>query len=126
MADQEGVKTKTAEGADIYEVGFHVLPTVAEAQVGDIVIGFKEELKKRGAEILAEEAPKRVRLAYTMQQSTGGSREKYNEAYFGWIKFECMREEIGGLEEALRSNRSLLRHLLITTPRESSGPSRLC
>lgn len=108
----------------VYEVGFHVVPTVGDEGIAGVVDQIRSALGT--AEIISEQFPERMRLAYTVERSLTGKREKYDEAYFGFIKFALERESISAFEEALRSNKSVLRFLLIETVREdiSQTPRR--
>lgn len=100
----------------VYEVGFHVVPTVAEADVAAVVDKIRKALGN--AEIIAEGFPARMQLAYTIERSTQGKRDKYNESYFGWIKFAAPREEAVELAGVLRGTPEVLRQLIIETLRE--------
>lgn len=102
----------------IYEVAFHVVPTVDEAKVGDTVEAIRATLAKGDAEIIKDQFPQKMTLAYTVERSAAGKREKYNESYFGFIKFAIEREHIPALEAVLRGSKEILRHLLIETTRE--------
>jgi ribosomal protein S6 len=115
------------ETRPIYEVGFHVVPTVDEAGALKVAEAIKAAVMKGDAEIISEAAPSRMRLAYTIERATAGAREKYDEAYFGFIKFATERENVPALEAMLRSTREVLRHLLVETVREDliSAPRRV-
>ncbi|HVY73160.1 MAG TPA: 30S ribosomal protein S6 [Candidatus Paceibacterota bacterium] len=108
----------------VYEVGYHVVPTVGDEGVAGVVTQIKSALGP--AEIISDSFPAKMRLAYTVERSTTGKREKYDDAYFGFIKFATDREAIPALEEMLRANKSVLRFLLIETTREdiSAAPRR--
>jgi len=108
----------------VYEVGFHVVPTVEEAGVGDAVENIRAELAKSNAEIIKEQFPQKITLAYTIERRAAGKREKFNESYFGFIKFAVEREAVAGLEAFLRSANEILRYLLIETTREEPVTTR--
>lgn len=105
-----------SESRPVYEVGFHVVPTVGDDGVAEVVTQIKSALG--AAEIISEQVPQKVRLAYTLEQAHAGKRAKFDDAYFGFIKFATERESIPALEAALRANSSILRFLLIETTRE--------
>ncbi|MBY0472833.1 30S ribosomal protein S6 [Patescibacteria group bacterium] len=113
-----------SESRPVYEVGFHILPTVGDEGVAGVVDQIRSALGN--AEIISEQFPERKRLAYTVERSLTGKREKYDEAYFGFIKFALERESINAFEDALRANKNVLRFLLIETVREdiSTAPRR--
>ncbi|MDE2071310.1 MAG: hypothetical protein KGI70_01080 [Patescibacteria group bacterium] len=100
----------------VYEVGFHLVPTVGEQGVGAVV----EKIRKLlgGAEFISEGFPTRMTLAYTVERAAQGKREKYRESYFGWIKFATEKEHIPALEAALLAMPEALRSLIIETVRE--------
>jgi small subunit ribosomal protein S6 len=134
MAETSQVSQETSSQANspketrpIYEVGFHVVPTVNEAEVPAVVEKIRALLSKGDAEIISEGAPQRMRLAYTIERATSGKREKYDEAYFGFIKFASEREHIAALEAHLRADHSILRYLLVETVREDimAAPRRV-
>lgn len=102
----------------VYEVGFHVVFTVTEGEVPSVVEKIRAELKKVDAELIAEHPPQKITLAYTIEKDSGGKREKFNNAYFGSIKFAAEREHILALTEYLRGAKEILRFLLIETVRE--------
>lgn len=120
----QAIDTKRQETGVVYEVGFHIVPTVTEDGVGKVVEKIRQALG--GAEIISEQFPQKIALAYTVERSDSGKREKYNEAYFGFIKFALTREEIPAFEQSLRTMRDVLRWLLIETTREeiATAPRR--
>lgn len=101
----------------IYEVGFHLVPTIAEDGVGAAV----EKVRKLigdDAEFISEGYPTKVNLAYVIERATQGKREKYGEAWFGWIKFATTRNKLPAIEAGLNASREVLRSLIIETVRE--------
>ena len=107
----------------IYEVGFHLVPTIAEDGVGTAV----EKVRKLigdDAEFISEGYPQKINLAYVIERATQGKREKYAEAWFGWIKFAQNRNKIPQLEAALNESREVLRSLIIQTVREDIAPPK--
>jgi ribosomal protein S6 len=114
---EEGqTQADSSEKAPVYEVGFHIVPTVAEPEVAAVVAKIKSALG--AAEIIKEEAPRKMALAYTIERSVEGKRERYAEAYFGFIKFAAEPAAVPLLQEALRGMREILRFIIISTVRE--------
>ena len=107
----------------VYEVGFHLVPTLIEEKATAAAEALRAALVAAGAEIISEETPKKMKLAYVIERATAGKREKYAESYFGFTKFAVAREAIPGIETMLRNNREVLRHLLIETVREDVAPA---
>lgn len=104
----------------IYEIGFNILPLIAEENLAGIVTSLKDILENQGAIVVTEEFPKLRPLAYTIRKALGGKYQKFNSAYFGWVKFEAPVENAKAIEKAFALNENILRSLLIATVREST------
>jgi ribosomal protein S6 len=105
----------------VYEIGYLIATSVAEENVLAEADKVKKIITDAGASILTEENPHRVPLAYTMKRKTvAGSYDKYDEAYFGWVKFEAASGKVEALKKAVEVLPSILRMILITTVRENT------
>lgn len=105
----------------VYEIGYLLVSSIPEEKVPETADEIKKIIADAGATILAEEAPVRQPLAYTMRRKTvSGAYEKYDIAYFGWVKFELGSESIEAVKKAVESHPAALRMLLITTVRENT------
>jgi ribosomal protein S6 len=108
----------------VYEVGFHIVPTVAESELGTVLEKIRALLAKGDAEIIKEEFPAKKTLAYVVERSVAGKREKYAESYFGFIKFAIGKDAVGAFTAALRGTSEVLRFLVIETVREDAVAPR--
>lgn len=116
-AEAEGSSQAPAKNlTPVYEVAFHIVPTVGDEGVATVVEKIRVALGD--AEIIKEQFPSKMTLAYVIERGAEGRREKYNDAYFGWIKFATGREQIPAFEQKLHGIRDVLRSLLIETVRE--------
>lgn len=113
---KETVKT----AGTVYEVGFHIVPAVSPEKLPAEVDAIKALLDGNKATIISEEFPKLRNLTYTMVKVIGPVRNKYDTAYFGWIKFEAGVEEILEIKKGMDANEKVLRYLLIKTARENT------
>jgi ribosomal protein S6 len=113
--------TEKSEGVSVYEIGYLIVSSVPEEQVPVEASLITALVTKAGAEIVAEEAPHRMRLAYEMRKkNVGGTYAKYNEAYFGWVKFALSPDAIDGIKKSVEAHPSVLRMLVTTTVRENT------
>jgi len=105
----------------IYELGYHLVPELAESAVAEEV-GFLNTLifDTLGGVEIASEMPKPFELAYPMEKRIGGRIEKYTRAHFGWIKFELSQDKLKDLEKALKDDSKIIRFLVIKTVRENT------
>ncbi len=118
---QKGAETEIDDSSRaVYEIGYHIVPSVPEDKLGEEVSSIKDLLEKQKAIVISEELPKLRALAYEMRKESAGKYQKYNSAYFGWIKFEVDPAVAPIISEAFAKNRSILRHLLIRTVRENT------
>jgi ribosomal protein S6 len=109
----------------VYEVGYHIVPTIAEENLGEEVTALKDLLGDNGANFISEEYPRLMELAYEMTRSIANKKQKFATGYFGWVKFECTPEEAKTIKELLDKNEKLVRYLLIKTVRENTiSPKR--
>jgi len=92
----------------------------AEEKIVETFTEIKSLIEKNKGIVIAEEAPKSVRLAYTIVKTEGGKRQKFDTTFFSWIKFEMSPEDAVSLKEALCVHDALLRCLLFKTAREST------
>lgn len=101
-----------------YELAFHVLPTVAEGEVGEVYVKVKEHITKSGGTIVDEEAPERIDLVYPIVKHLEGKNRTFASAYFGWVRFTLPGEKMDTLTEELRTEANILRHLLVKLTKE--------
>lgn len=106
--------------ASVYEVGYHIVPAVSPENLPKEVDAIKAILEKQGATIISEEFPKLRALSYQMVKAIGQARNKYDTAYFGWIKFEAPSESVVEIDKAVKAMDHVLRYLLIKTVRENT------
>lgn len=65
--------------------------------------------------------PHSERLAYTIRKKTvSGSYEKYDTAYFGWIKFEVTSSAVESIKKIVEIHPSVIRMLMISTVKENT------
>lgn len=110
---------------EIYEVGYIMVPTIAEENLGAEVTEFKDTLIEKGAVFISDEYPKMTELAYEMARLIDNKKQKFSYGYFGWVKFECSTIQSKAIKEILDENEKIVRYLLIKTVRESTmSPKR--
>ncbi len=121
-AEESAVLEADIEAAPlrVYEIGYHIVPSVAEGDVEKQVGEVRALIEKGGGSFIAEGAPALIKLSYPMDASVGEKSEEHDRAYFGWLKFESSPEVAIQLEESLRTNPSILRSIVFRTVREET------
>jgi ribosomal protein S6 len=110
-----------ADNMSVYEIGYLIAPSIPEEKIPAEADAINKIISASGATKIADEAPHRMKLAYEMRKkSVSGTYEKYNEAYFGWTKFEVGSDIVESIKKEVEKHPSVLRMLLITTVRENT------
>jgi ribosomal protein S6 len=122
MAEAKDSSTSEApeQQARIYEVGYHIAPTVKEEDLEKVVASIRTIVEKHGGTFITEGAPSLTRLSYEISGTEGGKRVEYDRAYFGWLKFEAPVAAATALETALKGDMQILRHIVFKTVREET------
>jgi ribosomal protein S6 len=116
----KATENKTGEKMHVYEVGYLLMPTVSEDQISGEVDSLRKIFADAKAEIIAEGEPVLTTLAYTMVKTIDAKNRKYNEGYFGWIKFELPVASLTDIKTAFEKHPSVLRYLITKTVRENT------
>ncbi len=108
----------------VYELGFLLVPDITEEKLPEMFGNLKDAVLAKGATAIAEEFPRHMPLAYTMEKTINNKIERFNNGYFGWIKFELDPSKVAELDAALRLRTDVIRHLITTTVRENTIASK--
>ncbi len=106
---------------NVYEIGYLIVSSVPEEKVSSEAEAVKSIITKAGASVIAEEVPHKEHLAYSMRKKTvSGSYDKYDTAYFGWIKFEVGSNVVESVKKSIEAYPAVLRMLMISTVKENT------
>jgi ribosomal protein S6 len=124
MADKEEIESDVdPQLVRVYETGYHILPTVPEDDVEQVVSAIRSSIESGGGSFISEGAAQSVKLAYSMYVNRGGTHDEYDRAYFGWIKFEAEGKVAVALNQVLDANENILRYIIFKTVREDTRAS---
>ena len=104
----------------IYELGYHLVPTLAEEQIAKASGAVRGMVERISKDVIAEELPVFIDLAYTIVKTVEHKNKRFDQAYFGWIKFEGSPAGIAELEEGLKKDDNVLRYMIVKTIRENT------
>ncbi len=107
-------ENKTSENK-LYEVGFHIVPSVNLDKVADEVEKIKKTLTNHKAEIVKETEAKLINLAYQMTKKILDNNFKFDKAYFGSITFNSTAANVELIKSEIEANNNILRFLLVKT-----------
>ena len=106
----------------LYELGYHVLPTIEESVLSEKVGFLRDQIEKQKGVIVGDQMPKLITLSYSIPKIVNKKRKYFETAYFGWIKFRMAPEATLLFEKALKQNEDILRFILIKTLEEEIVP----
>ena len=126
VKDMEMVKeeAESAPEEHIYELGYLLLPTISADDLASEAGKLKASVDEYSPRTLAEEYPRRITLAYSMEKRITGTFKQFSDAYFGWMVFECEKDVIKTLTKKLDEFPGMLRFILIKTSKENLLPRR--
>jgi len=126
-APEGAFREETALGDElqVYELGYHLLPIIAEESLEGEVSNIKSVIEKNGGLFIGEEGtPRNTKLTFSMSKVINNKKANFDNAYFGWVKFEATSDSILKMKEAFDKEQNILRFLLIKSVRESKMVSR--
>lgn len=110
----------TEKDMRVYELGFLLVPTIADEHISEKFQVLKDLISSHGGQFIAEDFPKMIPLQYEMLKVISNKNHRFNDAYFGWIKFDMEPEQITLLDEEIKRSVDVIRFLLIKTVRENT------
>lgn len=126
-AENEEVKEETEEETEqnsenlrVYEIGFHLIPSLSEDEIAEEVSNMKKAIEDAGGVYITEGYPKTTKLEYTIEVPITMPKSRFTHSQFGWIKFEAGAEAPESIKEALSRNTNIIRMIIIKTVRENT------
>lgn len=103
------------EDIKVYEIGYLLVPTVAESDVATEASKIRAIVEEKGGVFLSDGMPQMRNLTYTIS----GKSQKFNSAYFGWLKFEADGAKAVDIKDEVKKLENILRFLIIKTVKEN-------
>jgi ribosomal protein S6 len=120
MENKEITEAGMEKERAVYEVGYHIVPIIAEADLGMHVTAIRDVIEAAGGSIIADEYPRHMELAYPMVKIAANKRALHHSAYFGCMKFEVVPAGAQALQEKLKTHDAVLRFIVVKTVRENT------
>lgn len=104
----------------VYELGYLLVPSIAEDNLPAMYGNVKEFVSSFKGEIISDEMPKMIPLAYSMSKVISNIRNKFDTGYFGWIKFVMDSDKVLELKKKLDLDPNFIRFLILKTVKENT------
>jgi ribosomal protein S6 len=111
---------ETTVDSRIYEISFIFDNKLDESAALEKGNALKQSIATLGGSFISEEAPYMRELAYEMIRVVNNVNVRFNEGYFGWIKFELEPAKVKDLEKLVKQDEEVVRFLVVTTVRENT------
>jgi ribosomal protein S6 len=111
---------ETTVDSRIYEISFIFDNKLDESAALEKGNALKQSIATLGGSFISEEAPYMRELAYEMIRVINNVNVRFNEGYFGWIKFELEPAKVKDLEKLVKQDEEVVRFLVVTTVRENT------
>jgi len=101
----------------LYELAYHIEPEVEETQVAPLKVEIEKLVTDQSGNIVYSKDPEKTRLSYPIKHE--------RMSYFGYLHFSLpdITEAIAHIDEQLRLNNHIMRHLIIKLDmRKKSAP----
>ena len=108
------------DGGQVYELGYHLLPSVSEIDLVREVAQIHSIISEYKGVVISEGAPTLRPLAYEIVKKVETKNLKFSKAFFGWVKFEMDRSHILDLQNKIEVAQNLLRFIVIKTVKENT------
>ncbi|KKR70459.1 MAG: hypothetical protein UU13_C0005G0015 [Candidatus Nomurabacteria bacterium GW2011_GWB1_40_7] len=123
MSETE-IKNEIETGGDadsrVYELGYLLTPAISEENLPVVYGNLKELVSSLKGVAISDEMPKMINLAYAMTKVVANVRNKFNTAYFGWVKFAMDSDKVLELKKKLDLDPNFIRFLILKTVRENT------
>ncbi|HEY4493318.1 MAG TPA: 30S ribosomal protein S6 [Candidatus Paceibacterota bacterium] len=108
----------------LYELAYILEPELDEQASQQELARISSVIEKHGGATVLSESPKLRGLAYTIERSGGDKKRKFNQGYFGWMKFNIVGSILPELEKDLAHDSHIIRHLVMHATLASASPIR--
>lgn len=104
----------------VYEISFIFDNKLDEETALKKADALKQSIATLGGSFISEEVPYMRELAYEMIRVVNNVNVRFNEGYFGWIKFELSGDKVKDLEKGIKLDEEVVRYLVVATVRENT------
>ena len=113
-------ENETTVDSRVYEISFIFDNKLDESAALEKGNALKQSIATLGGSFISEEAPYMRELAYEMIRVQNNINVRFNEGYFGWIKFEMEPSKVKGFEKQLMLDEQMVSFLIVSTVRENT------
>lgn len=99
----------------VYELGFLLVPTLTDAEVAPAVEKLHKAITNAGGSVTTSGEVHFIDLAYEMVKKIKSKNHRFDQAHFGWVKFEAAGTTPTEVEKGLKGIDEVLRGIVVKT-----------
>jgi ribosomal protein S6 len=111
---------ETTVDSRVYEISFIFDNKLDESAALEKSNALKQSIATLGGSFISEETPYMRELAYEMIRVVNNVNVRFNEGYFGWIKFELDGDKVKEFEKAIKLDEEVVRYLVVKTVKDNT------
>lgn len=111
---------ETTVDGRVYEVSYFFDNKIEESAALTKAAALKQSIATLGGSFVSEEAPYMREMAYEMIRVVNNVNIRFNEGYFGWIKFDLSAEKVKEFEKGIKADEEVVRYLIVRTVAENT------
>ncbi len=109
----------------IYEIGFLINPNLSQQEAEKSHDKVKNIIEKNSASVISEGEIVDIDLAYQIVTKIASKNERFDEAYFSWIKFVSETKNIAEIKKEVdKIKKEIFRYLITKTVEDDSLTDR--
>ena len=99
----------------VYEISYILDGRLDESRAAEKAEAFKKDIASLVGSFISEETPYVRELSYEMIRVVNNVNVRFNEGYFGWVKFELTPSKVEELDKKLKLDEEVVRFLVLKT-----------
>jgi ribosomal protein S6 len=126
MARKKAVTQASTEALEprVYELGFLLSPAIREEDLDSRVDEIKSIIINANGSIIDSARPEFIDIAYEMIRVIDNKNIRFNQGYFGWLKFTLTPDQLKSITELIEKNTLIIRMLVTKTVSENTVISK--
>jgi ribosomal protein S6 len=111
---------ETTVDGRVYEISYFFDNKIEESAALLKAAALKQSIATLGGSFVSEEAPYMREMAYEMIRVVNNVNIRFNEGYFGWIKFDLSADKVKEFEKGIKADEEVVRYLIVRTVAENT------
>lgn len=111
-------KDETMIDPRVYETAYIFVANLTDEEAAAKAETLKKAIAAQGGSFISEEAPYMRELAYEMVRVIKNVNTRFNEGYFGWVKFEMDPSQVNEFDRKLSLDEDIVRFITVKADKD--------